>query len=58
MSCTTERRTATVGRLLVVIVEGANLSTGGDGRFTRLLCFDSVSCSVHGNEAVKRMFAF
>ena len=42
--CTaTERRTATVGRLLVVIAEGVNLSTGEDGRFTCILCRDFVN---------------
>jgi len=38
MCTATARRTATVGRLLVVIVEGANLSTGEDGMFTHHLC--------------------
>ena len=45
-----ERRAATtVGRLLVVIIEAANLSTGQDGRFTVVIHCDMHALLVEDN---------
>jgi len=56
-----ERRTSTVGRLLVVIAEGVDLSTGEDGRFNFLviaLIWCEISCMSKCAETVPVLFSF